>query len=116
MLTLDSGSGIWTPILWLFLFVLFSVIVLWLRGFGRSDYKKGTDQTMIFFSGNMEPLKDMVHIRSTNLYWGFTESLSVVFEKLRKAHTGRINDYVYWFVVVLALLFIIVILPGGGLQ
>ena len=47
-----------------------------------------------------------MHIKSSNIYWGFTESLKWVFDSLKKMHTGNVSDYALWFVIVMAILFI----------
>ncbi|PJB21233.1 MAG: hydrogenase, partial [Euryarchaeota archaeon CG_4_9_14_3_um_filter_38_12] len=64
--------------------------------------------TKPFLSGNPEPEKENVHIRAGNLFWGFTEALKDYYTPAVKEHTGIVNDYVYWFVIVLAVLFIII--------
>jgi hypothetical protein len=71
---------------------------------GNKNYKKGTGQTQAFLSGNQEYEKDQMHVQSSNLYWGWTESLKWVIDMLKKMHTGNVSDYVLWFVVVMGLL------------
>jgi hypothetical protein len=49
-----------------------------------------------------------MHIKGSNVYWGFTESLKWIFEILNKMHTGNISDYVLWFVIIISILFLAV--------
>ena len=70
--------------------------------------KKGTNQTKPFISGNPEISKEDSHIGASHIYWGFTEALKGYYKPLIKLHTGNINDYSGWIVLVLAIIFIIV--------
>jgi len=106
--TLKTGSGFWSPIIWTAAIVIAFLIIYILRGFGKKDYKEKTGQTQSFLSGNPEYEKEQMHIKGSNMYWGFTEALKGVYQILRKMHTGNVSDYVLWFVAVMAVLFIIV--------
>jgi len=107
MFTLESGSGFWNPLLWILVVLIIFLLCYGLRGFGRSTCKKGTEQTKVFLSGNQETTAEDMHIKASNLYWGFTTSMKSLYALLRKMHTGNTSDYVLWFVIVLAALFII---------
>jgi hypothetical protein len=108
MFTLESGSGFWNPVLWaLALFIAF-LLFYGIRGYGRNTYKKGTEQTKAFLSGNEEPSAEDLHVKASNLYWGFTKSLNSVYTILRSMHSGSTSDYILWFVLVLAVLFLII--------
>jgi hypothetical protein len=102
--TLDTGTGYWNPLVWIAAFVIIFLLVFIIRGFGNKTYKKGTGQTQAFLSGNVEYDKPLMHVQSSNLYWGWTEALKWVIDALKKMHTGNVSDYVLWFVVVLGLL------------
>ncbi|MDG6218579.1 MAG: hydrogenase [Candidatus Thermoplasmatota archaeon] len=104
--TLDTGNGFWHPLVWVSAFIIIFLIVFIIRGLGQKDYKKGTGQTQVFLSGNKEYDKHLMHVQSSNLYWGWTESLKWVIDALKKMHTGNVSDYVLWFVVVMGLLFL----------
>jgi len=49
-----------------------------------------------------------MHIKASNLYWGFTTAMKSLYAGLRKMHTGNTSDYLLWFVIVLAVLFLII--------
>ena len=49
-----------------------------------------------------------MHIKGSNIYWGFTVSLKWIFDNLKKMHTENTSDYVLWFVVIISILFIVV--------
>jgi hypothetical protein len=108
MFSLESGSGFWNPILWVLIFFIAFLLFYGIRGFGKSTYKKDTDQTKVFLSGNQEPSAEEMHVKASNLYWGFTTSMKTVYTELRKMHTGNASDYVLWFVIILAFLFLII--------
>jgi hypothetical protein len=107
MFTLESGSGFWNPILWILVLLITFLLFYGIRGFGKSTYKKGTEQTKAFLSGNKEPSPEEMHVKASNLYWGFTTSMKSLYSVLRKMHTGNTSDYILWFVLVLAVLFLI---------
>ena len=108
MFTLESGSGFWNPVLWaLALFIAF-LLLYGIRGFGRNTYRKGTEQTKPFLSGNQEASAEDMQIKASNLYWGFTKSLNSVYTILRSMHSGSTSDYILWFVLILAVLFLII--------
>jgi len=106
--TLETTSGYWNAIIFVIAFVVIALVVYILRSFGEKTYKKDSEQTKPFLSGNPEPEKENVHVRAGNLFWGFTEALKEYYKPAVKGHTGIVNDYVYWFVIVLAVLFIII--------
>ena len=96
--TFQTGSGFWNPIVWIIVAALVFLITYILRGFGNKKYKKGTEQVKSFLSGNPEYEKEKMHVKS--LKW--------IFDILHKMHTGNISDYVLWFVIVMAVLFLLV--------
>jgi hypothetical protein len=62
----------------------------------------------VFLSGNPEPSQEDMHVKANNLYWGFTTTLKSLYTALRKLHTGNVSDYVLWFIVILAVFFLII--------
>ena len=75
--------------------------------FGNKTYKKDTEQVKSFLSGNPEYPKEKMHIKASNLYWGFTKSMEGFYKLLCKMHTGNASDYVLWFVIILAIFLLI---------
>ena len=49
-----------------------------------------------------------MHVKASNVYWGFMESLRWVYKFLNKMHTGNVSDYVLWFVIIMGVLFIVI--------
>ena len=56
-----------------------------------------------------------MHIKGSNVYWGFTESLKWFFDYLKKIHTGNVSDYVLWFVIIIAIMLIVFNIDLGGI-
>ena len=106
--TFETGSGFWNHIVWLVVILIVFLIIHILRGFGNKNYKVDTEQIKPFLSGNPEVSKEKMHIKVSNLYWGFTESLKWIFDNLNKMHTGNTSDYVLWFVIIISVLFLVV--------
>jgi len=107
--TIKTGSGFWNPLVLVLIIILAFLVIYVIRGFGKKDYKKGTEQTKVFLSGNIEPEKEDMHVKASNLYWGFLESLKWLYSGLKKMHSGNVSDYVLWFVIVIGILFVITV-------
>jgi len=107
--TFDTGSGLWNPLVWATVIVIALLIVYIIRSFGKKEYKEGTEQTKPFLSGNPEGDKEKMHVKGSNLYWGFMESMKWGFDQLTKIHTGNVSDYILWFVVIMGILFIFIV-------
>lgn len=105
--TFDPGSGFWNPLVWGLVLAIVFLIVYIIRGYGKKGYKEGTEQTKSFLSGNPEYEKEKMHVKGSNVYWGFTVSLRWLYRVLDKMHTGNVSDYVLWFVIILGLSFLI---------
>lgn len=108
--TLHTGYGAWNPVFFLIALVVTFIIgwLIWSRG--RSDYNTGKDATAPFLSGNEEPEKGAIHIRGSNLYWGYTDALSGYYNLVRPFHTGNAADYLLAYLAVTALLIIVVVI------
>jgi hypothetical protein len=104
-----AHAGYWSPLVWLASFVIVLAIALLIRSRGEKGFKHGTEQTLPFFSGNVQERKN---IHSSNLYWGFTTRLSKQLRLLTRAHTGIVNDYAFSF-VLLAILLMAALIFGG---
>jgi len=107
---LETGTGSWNPIMWLISLLVMVLLASLIRSFGEKKYKKGTEQTMAFFSGNPPPSEP---IKASNIYWGFFEAMNRYYAWMRNIHTGIVNDYVYWFILTVVIL--LIALTAGGL-
>jgi hypothetical protein len=107
MFTIETGSGFWNPLIWVGIVFIALLIAYVLRGLGKKEYKKDTEQVKPFLSGNVEPSKDLMHLRAKNLYWGFKEVLKGYYVIAKKMHNGAVGDYVLWFIVIMCILFIV---------
>ncbi|NLL62177.1 MAG: hydrogenase [Candidatus Atribacteria bacterium] len=105
---LETGSGHWNALIWFIAVLIIGAGVIYLRNEGEEKYKKGTNQTKPFLSGNPEISKEDSHVGASHIYWGFTEALKNYYEPLVKMHTGSINDYSGWIILIMAIIFIIV--------
>ncbi len=106
--SLTTGSGFWNPLVWGLAIGIALLLIYMIRGFGKKDYKINTEQTKAFLSGNPEYSKDEMHVKGSNLYWGFTQALKSIYNVLEKMHNGNTSDYVLWFVIILGVLFIVI--------
>jgi len=96
----------WDPIIWIIAFIVIGVIAYIVRAVGKKEYKGG-EQIKPYLSGMEEPSKEKVHVRASNIYWGFFDALKGYYHTMKKMHSGNINDYVAWFVGIAAILFVI---------
>jgi hypothetical protein len=110
---INTGFGAWNPIAWALLFLGILILGFFVRSFGRKDYKRGTDQTQVFLSGNAEPeAPEGLHVSGRNLYWGMVHGLAGYYRRAREMHTGILSDYVAWFIGALGLVFIVLFWIG----
>ncbi|MFO7773811.1 MAG: hydrogenase [Dehalococcoidia bacterium] len=112
MSVLNYGYAVWAPIVWLIALVVIGVIVLVWRNRGQKGYKKGTAQTDVFLSGIKVPPEEQRHVKAENIYWGFFEALKGLYTRMMKPHTGIVNDYILWFVAVMAITILILVLAS----
>lgn len=112
MLTFTTGAGVWNPLYWVAILLLALLVAHVLRAMGRKEYKAGTDQAKVFFSGNEVPPAAGQHVRAANVYWGFKTALSRYYNKAIRLHTGNAADYILWFVVCSALVLVAVLVAG----
>ena len=109
---LETGSGSWSAIVWVIVVSVIWVIVYYIRSKGEKSYKKNTEQDKPFISGNPELSKEGSHISASHIYWGFTEALKGYYNPLVKMHTGNINDYSGWIVIIAVIILIMVGVNG----
>jgi hypothetical protein len=109
-IVLRTQAGWWAPLVWLAVFIIALAVAYVIRSAGKKDYKRGTEQTVPFFSGARPPEGN---IAPGNLYWGFTEALKKYYRWIMRAHTGMVNDYIYSFVVLLVILLAALIFGGS---
>ncbi len=107
MNTLDTGFGFWNPLVWLAALLAAVIIALVIRSFGAKDYKKGTDQTLPFLSGDKQAEVEYIHVRASNLYWGYLEALKGYYSRVVPLHTGIMTDYLLWLFGTMAAVMII---------
>ena len=110
MSVLTYGYAVWSPIVWLVVLVVLGVIVLYVRSRGQKRYKKGTAQTDVFISGIQVPPAEQRHVPAHNIYWGFFEALKGFYNTMMRPHTGIINDYILWMVVVMVLTVVVLVM------
>ncbi|MCD6512690.1 MAG: FeoB-associated Cys-rich membrane protein [Thermoplasmata archaeon] len=103
---LKTYAGSWDAITWIIAFITIAIVVYIIRSFGRKDYRKGEAQKA-FFSGEDVLSPEEMHVRASNIYWGFVEAMKGYYAWMRKIHNGIINDYIAWFVGVAAIMFIV---------
>jgi len=107
--TFTTGSGFWNPLVWLIIIAIAYLIVYVIRSQGQIKYKKDTEQTKPFLSGNPEMEKEKMHVKGDNLYWGFMESLRNIYSSLNKMHTGNVSDYIMWFIVIMGVFLVVIV-------
>ena len=109
---LETGSGFWNATLWVIVVLVIGGIVIFIRNKGEESYKKDTEQDKPFISGNPELTKEDSHISASHIYWGFAEALKGYFNPLIKIHTGNINDYSGWIIIITVIILIMVGVSG----
>lgn len=93
----------WQPIVLLIVLLVLLGVAYAFRSRGQKGYKEGTRQADVFLSGEGPPESADRHVKAKNVYWGFFEGLKRYYGPVLRAHTGIVNDYMIWFVVLIAL-------------
>jgi len=114
MVILKSGYAFWNPLIWVIALATVVILALYFRSRGQKNYKKGTEQTKIFLCGEDVPEPELRHIKASNVYWGFFETLKGYYDAIVKPQTGIINDLALWFVLLLAIGTIVILATGAG--
>ena len=102
---METGTGFWDPVAWLFSLLVVFLLVYFIRSFGERKCIKQAP----FFSGALPP-KD----KKIGAYWGFFVNLDWYYKFLKKFHNGIVNDYIFWFVLTLVV-FLTALTFGGFL-
>jgi hypothetical protein len=105
-----SALSYWSPLILILSFLILALVALVFRNRGEKGYKKGSGQTKVFLAGEEEPEAEQRHIKAHNMYWGFFQALKRYYDPTIRAHTGIINDYILWFVTLIAVAGVIVFL------
>ncbi len=103
----NSILEVWNPLVGVCFFLLIVLFVYFIRSCGEGKCQEKTEQTRPFFSGNL-PSQNSLKIHK--VYWGFFEALKGYYHRLKAIHNGIINDYVYWFVLVVVIILILFVI------
>jgi hypothetical protein len=107
---IETGAGFWNPLAMAAVFAVVAIAVLIARHFGNGRAGKDTLQAMPFFSGNAA--KD-VRIGPENMYWGFFEEMRGYYGAMKAMHSGIVNDYFFWLVLVMVAMAALFIFGGA---
>jgi len=114
MLIAEFGYAFWNPIVWVIAFLVIVALAFYFRSRGQKQYKKDTAQTKIFLAGEEVPEPEQRHVRANNVYWGFFEALKGYYNGVMRPHTGIINDFILWFIILVAIGAIVLLAAGQG--
>jgi len=103
-LALSTGPSAWQPLAMAAGASAIIAVVLLLRLFGRKSFKYSKEKAMPFYSGNTVTEKERV--RASDFFWGFFEAFKGYYARMRELHSGIVNDYVLWFVIVASLVLV----------
>lgn len=112
--TVSTGAGHWNALLWVIAAFVAVLLAYILFRMGNPTYNRGTEQTKPFISGWKEIDKHYSHIPGGNVYWGIREALKDYYAWMKDMHSGIVNDYMSWFVLVTAIIMIIIVIAGGA--
>lgn len=110
--TLLTGEGGWNAIMFLVVIIVTLIIAMVIRMLGNKGTTPGGEGGKPFLFGNPTEVDGKpIVISSSNVYWGFTRALKKYYDPMERAHSGLINEYVFWLVatagiVILALAFL----------
>ncbi|MFP4000287.1 MAG: hydrogenase [Thermoplasmata archaeon] len=98
----------WNPLVMILIGLIVGIVVYLIYRMGNPSYKDTEHKRESFLSSNAPPEESKaLHLGGSNLYWGFTQALQRYFKPLVSAHTGVINDYLYWLLITMALVMVV---------
>lgn len=101
----------WSPIIFVLVLLLTTLVAYLIYSMGNSDYNKTGEKGTPFISGNRPPSDlSKIHVAGDNVFWGFMEALKGYFDPVVKGHTGKVNDYIYWIVITLAVVLVFIMI------
>ncbi|HRV99433.1 MAG TPA: hydrogenase [Aminobacteriaceae bacterium] len=109
--TVYTGFGYWDVSAWIVFFAIAAGLTLWLRAQGREDFKEGTDQDEIYWSGNPVPDDGAeISVPASSAYWGFRKAMEPFYKVLTGMHTGIATDIVGFYVLTVAFMAVFILL------
>ena len=108
--TLETGPSAWAPLAMLAGIAVTFIIALAIRALGKKGFRHSKDRAMPFYSGNI--VTERERVKASDYFWGFFEALKEYYSWVDGVHTGKVNDYVSWFVAVASLLLLALALGG----
>jgi len=102
----------WNPLLMILMACFVGAVLYVFYRMGNSSYKKTKYKGAPFLSGNspVGEWKDNIqpiNIRGDNFYWGFITALKFYFKPLMGGHTGRLTDYIFWFLTTMLVVMVV---------
>lgn len=92
----------WNPLIFVISLAVIALISWIIRRAGEDKKKK----TSAFFAANPVPPGNKIK----DIYWGFYIALGKVYEVLKDLHSGLLNDYIYWFVLLIVIISVVILL------
>ena len=109
--TIFSGFGYWNALIWLFFFGVSAAFAFYFSSYGRNDYRKGTPQDEIYYSGNPVPQDGAdISVPASAVYWGFKRACAPLYAWLDKVHSGNGADYMGYFLLSFALISLLMLI------
>ena len=105
-----SGAGFWDAGSLILMLIFIGGYVRFIRTMGRTDYKKGTPQDEIYYSGNIVPDADVFSVPASSSYWGFRVALKGYYARIVAMHTGVGTDYVGACLIVAAIVLVLALI------
>ncbi|MCX8189987.1 MAG: hypothetical protein N3F05_02035 [Candidatus Diapherotrites archaeon] len=101
----ETHHGLWVPLAFL-LFTCLAMLLSYVFSFlGRKDFAYSKEKAKPFISGHDPSAYEI--IKASDYFWGFFKSTENYYSLTKGIHTGLVNDYIFWFIVVASILLIV---------
>lgn len=109
-LTLFTGEGSWNAIVLVAAFAVALVVSLLIRSLGhRGTTPKGEGAKPYLFGNPTEIDGKPLTVTGSNLYWGFTKALSRYYRPTEGAHSGLLNEYIFYLIAALVIVMAVMV-------
>jgi len=100
-LTLFTGEGAWNTIVFLGAVLMAVIVALILHSRGqKGTVPKGEGKKPYLWGNPTEIDGRPIVVPGSNVYWGFTQALKKYFDPMDRLHSGLINEYVFWLILM----------------
>jgi len=116
----NISGGTHQPLLLLVVMVVMGALTYFLLyNQGNKTFNNTGRAATPFFSGSPIPVKELpgvgeeeIRFKASNIYWGFAVALRNYYRAMYKLHSGKVNDYTFFYFATVVAMVVFLTLWG----